>query len=145
MIRVDSRPTAYRSIARSADHEILVDAPVSKGGGGAGFGAHDLLEASLAACINMAVRMYDAQHAMPLERVSTTVRLSWPDAQTSRFDYTLTMDDNLTADDQRELHAVAERCPIRQTLSKQLVFEPAPTIERRPQGAQPAAGSTETR
>lgn len=123
MIQVDSLPSAYRGIVRNGSHEMTADAPVAKGGGGTGFGAHELLEASLAACLNMAVRMHSAQNRIPLDHVSTTVKLSWPDAHTSRFEYSIVLTGDLTAAQRNELEAVAERCPVRQTLSKILVFE----------------------
>jgi putative redox protein len=43
MIQVDSLPPAYRGIVRNRSHELAFDAPLTKGGGGAGFGAHELL------------------------------------------------------------------------------------------------------
>lgn len=91
-----------------------------------GFGAHELLEASLAACINMAVRMHADQNGIPLVSVTTKVGLTWPDADTSRFEYSLAITGCLTAEQRAELEAVAERCPVRQTLTKKLVFEQAP-------------------
>ena len=81
MIQVDSVPPAYRGIVRSNSHEVASDAPTTKGGGGMDFGAHELLEASLAACLNMAVRMHAHQKSIPLEHVSTRVTLTWHDAQ----------------------------------------------------------------
>jgi putative redox protein len=39
-------------------HEGHCDAPVEKGGGDAGFGPHELLEAALAGCLNIWVRVY---------------------------------------------------------------------------------------
>jgi len=102
--------------------EIRADAPVEKGGGGAGLGAHELLEAALAACLNMAVRMHADQHAIPLGSVTTSVSLRRPDPQTVCFDYSLELDGPLTADQRNVLHRVAGTCPVRQTLSKNLQF-----------------------
>jgi putative redox protein len=58
MIRTESLPQTYTTRAMSDRHEMIADAPVDKGGGGTGFGAHELLEAALAVCINMAVQVY---------------------------------------------------------------------------------------
>jgi putative redox protein len=122
MIEVDSLPDAYRGVVRNKNHEVTADAPVSKGGGGRGFSAHELLEASYAVCLNMAVRMHADQNGIPLDHVSTKVSLSWPDPQTSRFEYSLALTGSLTAEQRVELEAVAERCPVRQTLTKKLEF-----------------------
>jgi len=126
VIQVNSLPVAYQGTVRSSAHELTSDAPVAKGGGGMGFGAHELLEASLAACINMAVRMHADQNGILLVSVTTKVGLTWPDADTSRFEYSLAITGCLTAEQRAELEAVPERCPVRQTLTKKLVFEQAP-------------------
>ena len=128
MIRTDSLPAAYRTTVRSDTHELTADAPIAKGGGGEGFGAHQLLEASLATCINMAVRMHAAQAAIPLRAVSTWVELTWPDAQTTEFRYGLTLDGPLSEEQKQELHDVAENCPVRRTLSRNLMFTPSETV-----------------
>lgn len=57
MIETRSLPKAYRGVATNSQCEMHTDAPLAKGGGGTGFGAHELLEAALATCVNMAVRM----------------------------------------------------------------------------------------
>jgi putative redox protein len=125
MIQVESLPAAYQGTVRSRSHEVRSDAPIAKGGGGMGFGAHELLEASLAACLNMAIRMHAAQKGMALDHVSTTVTLSWPDAHTSKFEYSVVLTGQINAEQRAELEAVADHCPVRQTLSRRLVFEPA--------------------
>jgi putative redox protein len=126
MIRVESLSAAYQGVVRNRTHQLTSDAPIAKGGGGNGFGAHELLEASLAVCINMATRMHAAQNDIPLVAVSTSVALSWPDEHTSRFEYTLELSGALTAEQRTELERVADQCPVRQTLSKRLAFERLP-------------------
>lgn len=123
MIQADSVPSGYRSIVRNGSHEVPADVPVAKGGAGMGFGAHELLEAALAACLNMAVRMHATKKGIPLDHVATQVTLSWPDVQTSRFEYSVALTGAMSEEQHAELQAVAERCPVRQTLSKHLVFE----------------------
>jgi putative redox protein len=125
MIQVDSLPPPYRGTVRNSSHELASDAPISKGGGGMGFGAHELLEASLAACLNMAVRMHADQRGIPLEHVLTRVTLSWPDAQTSKFEYAVELTGPMSTEQCAELQAVADACPVRRTLSRQLVFNRA--------------------
>ena len=105
MIKTQSLPEKFKSTVSNGAHEIHTDAPVSKGGEGAGFGAHDLLEAAFATCINMAVRMY-------AERVV--------------FTYALELAGPFSSDQRRQLEHVADACPVRQTLSKRLEFEAIP-------------------
>jgi putative redox protein len=106
-------------------HQLVADAPVAKGGEGAGFGAHQLLEASLAACISMAVRMDAAARGLALDAVTVTVSLSRPDEKTTRFEYQLTVTGDLTDADRAGLDYAAQQCPVRSTLSKRLEFAPS--------------------
>ena len=122
MIQVHSQAPAYCSLASSKTHQLSADAPVTKGGGGAGFGAHELLEASLAVCINMTVRMHADKAGITLHAVTTSVQLTRPDAETSQFEYELELSGDLSPTDREALEAAAENCPVRQTLSKCLVF-----------------------
>jgi putative redox protein len=122
MIRTKGCSDAYQALVGNGSHEILCDAPVEKGGGGCGLGAHDLLEASLALCMNMAIRMYAAANAIPLERVHTQVRLLRPAPDEVVFDCSLELDGALTPAQRLELERVAETCPVRQTLSRRLSF-----------------------
>jgi len=66
MIQTQSRSDRYVTTVSNARRELEADALVNRGGG-AGFGAHELLEAALAVCINMAVRTHAHQQAIPLE------------------------------------------------------------------------------
>lgn len=122
MIKVQSLLEQFRSTVSNGTHEICTDAPVGKGGGGAGFGAHDLLEASLATCINMAVRMHAEKHAIPLQSVSTQVQLERPDTERVIFSFALELEGSLSSEQRLELERVADTCPVRQTLSKKLEF-----------------------
>lgn len=122
MIEVESLAVAYQDVVRNASCATIADAPIAKGGSAAGFGAHELLEAVLATCINMAVRMHAAQKGMALDGVVTRVALSWSDADTTHFDYALTFSGDLSDAERVELEGVAKHCPVRQTLPKHLVF-----------------------
>lgn len=46
-----------------------------KGGGNQGFRPHELLEAALATCMNIHLRMYAANHGIELGEVTTKVTL----------------------------------------------------------------------
>jgi putative redox protein len=125
MVTTESTPRPYVTIARNGRVAIQLDAPVAKGGGGEGFGAHDLLEASIAVCMNMAMRMYAAENGIPLVAVSTRVELSKPDATTARFTYSLELEGELSPNQRAALHETARACPVRQTLSRRIEFQQA--------------------
>jgi putative redox protein len=122
MVRAQSLPGSHPTRASNGRHEILADAPVEQGGGGTGFGAHELLEASLAICINMAVRMHAVEHAMPLEAVATEVRLQRPTPDRVVFECRLEMSGALSDEQRQALERAARASPVSQTLSKRLEF-----------------------
>lgn len=122
MVTTESTPRPYVTIARNGHVAIQLDAPIVKGGGGEGFGAHDLLEACFAVCINMAVRMHAAANGIPLEGVSTQVELSKRDATATRFNYSLQLEGTLTPVQKAALYEAARSCPVRQTLSRRIEF-----------------------
>lgn len=122
MIETTSLPERFRTRFTNGRHDIIADAPVDKGGGGAGPGAHELLEAALAVCMNMAVRMNAAEYGIPLESVSTRVKLNRPISEMINFEYTVDLNGPLSDDQRRQLEHAARTCPVRQTLLKRIEF-----------------------
>jgi putative redox protein len=124
MITATGQGGTLRTVVGNGAHQLAADAPVAKGGEGAGFGAHQLLEASLAACISMAVRMDAAAKGLALQAVTVTVSLTHPNEETIRFEYQLRVTGDLTDADRAGLDHAAQQCPVRSTLSKTLQFAP---------------------
>ncbi len=122
MIQTRSLSPPYRTAVTNGGFELTADAPLAKGGGATGFGPHELLEAALAACINMAVRMHAAAHSMPLQGVAARVRLDRSAADAAIFEYQLELDGPLSADQRLRLEQAARDCPVRRTLSGRLEF-----------------------
>jgi putative redox protein len=124
-MRTRSLLGAYRTAVSNGRHEIVADAPIDKGGGGTGFGAHELLEAALAACINMSVRMYATAQSIPLEDVSTEGSIETPCPDQVVFEYSLELQGLLNNEQRKLLARAAQECPVSQTLSKRLEFKAA--------------------
>jgi putative redox protein len=124
MIRTSSTDEAWQTWVSNGRHGFLGDAPVDKGGGGQGLGAHELLEAALALCMNMSVRMHARAHSIPLTGVQATVRLARPADGEVVFEYRLELAGTLDPAQRRELEEVAASCPVRRTLSQRLGFVP---------------------
>ena len=57
MIRANSTPENYLTTVSNGEFTLPADTTADKGGGGQGFRPHDLLEAALASCMNMSLRM----------------------------------------------------------------------------------------
>ena len=103
-------------------HEGHCDAPLEKGGGDAGFGPHELLEAALASCLNIWVRVYAAGHDIPLTGIMTQVILDRETPGEAVFRYSLELKGPLTEEQRWELMQAAQSCPVHQTLAGKISF-----------------------
>lgn len=124
MICAKSELTRYQTRFSDGKHESISDTTPDKGGQHSGFRPHDLLEAALAACVNMTVRMYADNHGIPLRAVTTNVSLDRTLPDEVVFRYEVELDGELTEEQRNRLLQAASACPIRKTLSKRIRFEP---------------------
>ncbi len=122
MITAESDTRAYLTRFSNGTYDGFADTIHEKGGGERGFRPHDLLEAALASCINMTVRMYADKHRIRLEGVTTKVSLNRDTEGEARFEYHLEFLGELEPDQKERLFKVAEQCPVRKTLSRTIAF-----------------------
>jgi putative redox protein len=97
------------------------DAPISKGGLGNGLRPHELLEAALASCINITIRIIAKERGINIENVMTEVEVIKSESKTV-FNYEITLDDKLNEDDKQFFLNIINLCAVKQTLSKPLEF-----------------------
>jgi putative redox protein len=126
VITTRSQIDAFQTTFSASGHSALADAPTAKGGGGAGFGPHELLEAALATCLNMAVRMQASKLGIPISEVTTIVNLDRSDPVEAAFNYRVTIAGDISPDDRLILDVAARTCPVLSTLAKRLVFGALP-------------------
>ena len=124
MITTRSAGPRYCTTFSDGKHEGCCDTTPDKGGGADGFRPHDLLEAALASCLNISVRMFSEKHGIPLSGVTTTVTLNREMPEESTFEYAVELEGTLTDAERRMLLDAASNCPVRRTLSKKLSFRP---------------------
>ena len=103
---------------QQADADVL---PL-KGGQGAGFGPHELLEASLACCINMWIRMQADQLGIPVGPIDVTVNLKRDHPEEAIYECTVKLDGSLSEKHRALLLEAADNCPVRRTLLKNPLF-----------------------
>ncbi|WP_329573218.1 OsmC family protein [Streptomyces sp. NBC_01361] len=116
-------PTRWQVRFQAGVTEGVADTLKEGVGGSAGMRPHELLEASLATCMTISARMALADLGIDDADVRVRAHLERGES-TTRFRYALDLDPAL------EVHrpAVMERIecsPVRSTLSKPLLFEPA--------------------
>lgn len=125
MIRAAGRDTPYQATFTNGVHTAVADAPAAKGGGGQGFGPHELLEAALATCLTMTAQMTAAAHGIPLAGVRSEVRLDRTVPGEPVLHYSLEFDGPLSADQVERLRAAAAACPVGRTLTGRVTVRPA--------------------
>ena len=116
-----SLPKAFQTtVSNGHTSTTTADVPKAKGGEGQGFGAHELLEAALAACLNMTIRMTASKNAMVLHRVETQVRLDQSVSGHTQFVYSIDLDGELDDAQRTLLFEAASRCAVVNTLTGHL-------------------------
>jgi putative redox protein len=124
MITASSRPERFATTFSDGIHTGLADAIAADGGAEAGFKPHALLEAALATCITITIRMYAERKAMNLPGLETRVKLdqSRPEAPILRFD--IDFGQAVLSEEQRaRLMRVAEACPVHKLLKRPMPIE----------------------
>ncbi len=122
MIRTDSQPAKFQAQFTNGVQASVSDTTPDKGGGNRGFRPHELLEAALATCMNMTLRMAADKHGIPLDSVSITVSLNRDEPKEPVFEYRVQFGGALSDAQKARLLSAIETCPVRNTLSQPLRF-----------------------
>jgi len=101
---------------------IQSDATVDKGGNENGIRPHDILATAYASCLNMSVRMACDKKQIPIDSVTSKVRLIREDSKTI-FEYQIDFNKQLPEATKQEILKMIEDCPVRKTLSKPIQFQ----------------------
>jgi putative redox protein len=103
-------------------HTIVTDEPEHIGGTDQGPAPHELLAATLAACIATMIAMYAQNRSWDLGETSVEVDYD-PDNVPRRFTIDIHLPNDITPDQQRKLQRVAETCPVRRALEASFTFQ----------------------
>jgi putative redox protein len=125
MAQAKAAPERYAATASNGRAELTANTLKNGVGGAEGFRPHELLESALAACMNMTVRMEADALGLTLRSVVTEVSIDRSEPGRAMFVWRLVIDGDVNDDNRRRLFDAAERCPVRQTLSRMLEFSSA--------------------
>jgi putative redox protein len=126
MITVTGRPETSALQASNGRHVLLADAAPEDGGAGAGFKPSDLIEAALAGCVALTLRLYLARHGVETTKLKVTARLDVSDATAPRLDYDFDLGPvDVSPQIAAALPRVAKACPVHKMLTRSLKVERA--------------------
>ena len=128
--------SGYRTDVGVRGHTLVADEPASVGGGDTGPTPYDILLASLGACTAMTLRMYADRKGWPLEEATVHLRNAQSHAEDCkncethavgirRLERRVELKGPLTDEQRARLMAIADRCPIKQTIERGLKIENA--------------------
>ena len=134
----ETRNSKFQQTVSVGPHRILADEPVAAGGEDSGPGPYDLLLASLGACTSMTMQLYADRKALPLERVTVTLKHNKIHAEDcaecetrvgmlDRIDRVIAIEGTLDTEQRAKLMEIADKCPVHRTLTSEvhIVTRPA--------------------
>ena len=112
-------------LTRIIEHNILVDTTPDKGGSGKYIRPHELLEAALATCMNISIRMEAYKKDINLDNVEIKVELNRNDPSKTIFEYSykLNSSESLNNETLNNFKQVLQQCSVKKTLSREIVFK----------------------
>jgi uncharacterized OsmC-like protein/fermentation-respiration switch protein FrsA (DUF1100 family) len=127
----ETRNSKFQQTVSIGPHRLLADEPVASGGEDSGPGPYDYLLAGLGACTSMTMRLYADRKALPLERVTVTLKHSKIHAEDcaecetkagmlDQIDRSIAMDGALDAEQRKKLMEIADKCPVHRTLTSEI-------------------------
>lgn len=130
--RVGGKGFRTEVIARS--HHSVADEPVALGGTDEGATPYEYLLMALGSCTAMTLRMYADRKSWPLEGAEVSLRQARSHAADcercatdpvgiARTERRIVLEGPLSDDQRKRLLLVAERCPVKQTLEKEIRVE----------------------
>jgi uncharacterized OsmC-like protein len=127
-VLVESASPDFLVNIHAGRHELQADEPLSAGGQDAAPSPYELLLAALGACKVITVRMYAKRKGWPLQGVQLNLSHGRVHAEdcadcehtgslVDQIDVEIKLQGELSADQQRILLAIAEKCPVHRTLT----------------------------
>ncbi|HMD56464.1 MAG TPA: OsmC family protein [Solirubrobacteraceae bacterium] len=128
-----------RRVGKGLEHEVLVngrhtittDEPERLGGGDRGPAPHELLAATLAACVATMVASYAQNRGWEIGQASADVSYD-TDGSPRRLVVELHLPASLSVEQRKRLERVAATCPVRRALEEGFSFEERTIYEAAP-------------
>ena len=105
----------YRVKLQDGRHEFAADEPMDKGGTDTGPAPDELLEASLASCTAITLRMYADRKEWKVTEIDVTVSLERIDNKTI-FTRSIKVEGDIDETQRERLLQIAKVCPVSKTM-----------------------------
>ena len=105
----------YSVKLQNGRHEFAADEPMDKGGTDTGPAPDEILEASLASCTAITLRMYADRKEWKVTAIEVTVSLERTDNKTI-FTRSIKLEGNIDEIQRERLLQIAKACPVSKTL-----------------------------
>ncbi len=106
----------YRTELNNGRHQFFADEPTSVGGADSAPAPDELLEAALASCSAITIKMYAERKSWPLKTAEVRVTLERANGITT-LKRDIVLDGELTDEQKERLVQIAKLCPVSKTLS----------------------------
>ena len=127
----ETRNSKFQQTVAVGPHRLTADEPAAAGGEDTGPGPYDFLLTALGACTSMTMRLYADRKALPLDRVTVTLKHSkiyakdceeceTRDGMLDQIDRVIGMEGALDADQRKRLIEIADKCPVHRTLTSEV-------------------------
>jgi putative redox protein len=127
----ETRDSKFQQAIAVGPHRLRADEPVAAGGEDSGPGPYDLLLAALGACTSMTLRLYADRKALPLDRVTVTLKHGKIHAEDcaecetkvgmlDQIERVIEAEGALDADQRKRLMEIADKCPVHRTLTSEV-------------------------
>lgn len=122
MIRATSL-LGYRTEISNETKSIVADEPISLGGTEQGLSPFELLEASLASCSIITMRMYASRKQWELQEIDVRISSMYGmDKQIHSISKEIVLHGNLTEEQRQRLFTISTKCPVHKVLEKSIVI-----------------------
>jgi putative redox protein len=115
MTKASIQTNHYRVALQSRQHQYFADEPKDVDGTDTAASPDELLEAALASCTIITLRMYADRKQWPVTNIQATVQAERKEITT--FTRSITIEGNITDEQKERLLQVAKACPVSKTLS----------------------------
>jgi putative redox protein len=117
MISASMHSTPYQTLVSNGRNALVADTKKEDIGGHTGFKPQELLEAALAACTNLTLRIASEKLGIPVTGIETTAHTDTATRGLTRFVLNIDLQGDLSEAQRSQLLKSARLCPVSQMLS----------------------------